>query len=178
MINRLNQIERNIAITLAHNPEKIAQLERVQDISWHLTGGDGIQIEAELYAGGIIRYLITGTRSGMTVTAKEPEHEIIRKPRGAKPWMTKSDYNRHAGDILEYVREIQSRERNRTTGDRLDSWKVPKDVRDIIDQTPYRLIDEYFGDFATDAGLVDYVRSNWDIDPDKYTWRELTEWSY
>jgi hypothetical protein len=70
------------------------------------------------------------------------------------------------------------RSANRTTGDRLDAMELPKDVRDIIDNTEYRILAEVFGDFYHSEPLVDYVRGNWDIDCEQYTWEELTNWTY
>lgn len=93
------QIARNIAVILKHNPHKIDQLKKVREISEHLTSDDGISIDIEYYGGGLVRYLITGTRCGMTVTAKEPEHKIVRKPRGAGVVFV-SWANIHAHDIL------------------------------------------------------------------------------
>lgn len=94
-----NQVARNIAVILKHNPRKVEQLKRVREICEHLTSDDGISIEIEYYGGGVVRYLISGTRCGMTITAKEPDHEIIRKPRGARAVFV-SWANIHAHDIL------------------------------------------------------------------------------
>lgn len=82
------QVARNIAVFLKHNPEKIAQLEKVQAITIWLTSDDWCEITCEMYEDGIERYLIRGTRSTMTITVKEPEHLLVRKPRGARPWYT------------------------------------------------------------------------------------------
>ena len=69
--------------------------------------------------------------------------------------------------------------RNYYTGKKLDDWKLPRDVRDVIDSTEYRLIDELFGDIGTAESLVDYVRAGWDCeDHERYTWEELTQWKY
>ena len=68
---------------------------------------------------------------------------------------------------------------NMTVGERLDHWGLPKDVRDVINNTEFRLIAELFGDFGTAEGLVDYIRANWDCeDHDRYDWWELNEWNY
>lgn len=67
---------------------KKAQLEMVQEISIHLTSDDGISIEVELYDNNICRFLITGTRSSMTITYNTLTWELCRKPRNAKPWYT------------------------------------------------------------------------------------------
>lgn len=82
-----NQIFRNIAVVLKHNPRKVEQLETVQSICLNLTSDDGIDIECELYSGSIARYLIQGTRSGMTITVNTLTNEIVRKRRGEQPWV-------------------------------------------------------------------------------------------
>ena len=83
-----NQVEKNIARILAGNTEKIKQLEKVEDISFHLTSDDGVDITCELYDNNIVRYLIKGTRCGMTITANTLTNEIMRKPRCIKPYRT------------------------------------------------------------------------------------------
>ena len=96
------QVETNIANIIRGNRKKIEQLEMVKEISSHLTSDDGIRIICELYTGNIARYLITGTRCSMTVTANTITGEIIRKPRGTKPWY--SDWvTTNATDILRKV---------------------------------------------------------------------------
>lgn len=80
------QVMRNIAVILKHNPEKVAQLEKVGDITFHLTSDDHVNITAELYRDGIARYLIEGTRCRATVTANLRTMELTRKPRNEKPW--------------------------------------------------------------------------------------------
>lgn len=80
------QIIRNIAVILKHNPQKVAQLEKVGDITVHLTSDDSAWCEVELYYNNIVRYLITGTRSSCTITADLKTMQVIRKPRNAKPW--------------------------------------------------------------------------------------------
>lgn len=79
-------IARNIAVILKHNPEKVAQVEKAQAITIWLTSDDWCTIDCEMYDDGIERYIIRGTRATVTVTAKEPEHLLTRKPRGARPW--------------------------------------------------------------------------------------------
>lgn len=83
-----NQVEKNIARILTGNTEKIRQLEKIEDISCHLTSDDGIDITCELYDNNIVRYLIKGTRCGMTITANALTNEIMRKPNGIKPYRT------------------------------------------------------------------------------------------
>lgn len=68
------------------NPKKREQLEKVRDISAHLTSADGIHVETEMYSGGIIRFCITGTRCGMVITYDPKTWKIVRKKRGEKPW--------------------------------------------------------------------------------------------
>lgn len=80
------QIIRNIAVILKHNPQKVAQLEKVGDITVHLTSDDSVWCEVELYDNNIVRYLITGTRSSCTITADLKTMRVIRKPRNIKPW--------------------------------------------------------------------------------------------
>ena len=100
------QIARNIANICFNNPEKEEQLEKVQDICFHLTSDDGISVETEIYADGIVRYLITGTRCNMTITAKEPEHKVIRKPRGISPAFISWDHM-HVSDIQDALDDIK-----------------------------------------------------------------------
>lgn len=103
-----NQIARNIAVLLVHNPDKIRQLEEVRDISSHLTSDDGVQIDAEIYGGGVVRYLIHGTRCSMTLTANTLTNELTRKPRGAEPvftaWLTMN-----TSDVFKVLEDIQRR---------------------------------------------------------------------
>ena len=82
------QIIKNIAVILSHNPAKVSQLEKITDICFHLTSDDGIDIDCEIYAGDIARYLITGTRCRMTITANTITNEITRKPYKARPIYT------------------------------------------------------------------------------------------
>lgn len=106
--NKCNEkaIARNIAINLYHNPQKEEQIRKVQDICFHLTSDDGISVDIEMYPRGIVRYLISGTRCSMTLTVREPEHEVIRKPNGLKPWMT--DWTHlHVNDILDILDNIK-----------------------------------------------------------------------
>lgn len=72
-----------------------------------------------------------------------------------------------------------ARDRNQMVADRLSSWDLPKDVRDIIDDTPINIIAEVYGDIGTSERLVDYVRGCFtEGDDDSYTWEELMEWKY
>ncbi len=100
------QIARNIAVILKHNPKKVDQLKKVGDICCHLTSDDGISVDWEYYGGGLVRYLITGTRCGMTVTANAITNEIQRKPRGARPVFIGWEHI-NVGDILNILEEIQ-----------------------------------------------------------------------
>lgn len=67
---------------------------------------------------------------------------------------------------------------NMTVGEKLESWELPKDVRDVINGTEFRLIAELFGDIGQPETLVQYVRSNWDIDVSQYEWDEIVKWKY
>ena len=67
---------------------------------------------------------------------------------------------------------------NMIVGERLENMELPKDVRDIINCTEFRLMAEVFGDFYQPESLVDFVRTYWDIDSEDYTWWELNEWKY
>ena len=72
-----------------------------------------------------------------------------------------------------------AKDRNRIVGERLDGWALPKDVRDVINATEYRLLAELFGDIGTSERLVEFVRAEWACDDyDKYDWWELHEWKY
>lgn len=105
--SRQSQIARNIAVILFHNPEKIRQLEQVKAICSHLTSDDGVCVDVEIYGGGVARYLIHGTRCGMTVTANTLTNEIMRKPRGAQPVFT-SWVSMNTSDVFEVLESIQS----------------------------------------------------------------------
>lgn len=102
------QIIRNIAVLIWDKPDKLAQLEKVQDISIHLTSDDGLRIMCEVYAGNVVRYLVQGTRSGMTITANSITREMMRKPRNSKPVYRKETYCIFAGDIMKQAAEIRS----------------------------------------------------------------------
>ena len=100
------QIIRNIANIIKNDSKKIKQLEAVQSISVNCTSDDHINIKCELYYSGIVRYLIEGTRSGMTVAAIAATGEIVRKKRGEKPWC-ECETDCWASDILEIVRGME-----------------------------------------------------------------------
>ena len=77
---------KNIVSILKDNPDKVRQLKAVQGISWTCTSDDYIWIDCELYQNHIVRYLIKGTHSSMTITANARTHEICRKKRNEVPW--------------------------------------------------------------------------------------------
>ena len=97
------QIIKNIARIIRNKENKIEQLDKVQSISIHCTSDDHIRIKCELYHGNIVRYLIEGTRSGMTITADALTNEIVRKPRNEKAWY-EAEVDCWASDILALVR--------------------------------------------------------------------------
>lgn len=97
---RKSNIQNLIAQAIKRNEIKRQQLEKVAEISCHLTSDAGISIDAELYDNNICRFLIRGTRCGMTITFNTLTWEIVRKPRGAKPWY-KTWEAANAWDILE-----------------------------------------------------------------------------
>ena len=101
-----DQIARNIARLIYDRPEKIRQLETVQSITAHLTSDDYVYITCELYRDGIARYLIRGTRSSMTITARVLSREACRKPRNERPWMD-AETSMWAGDILRKVEAMR-----------------------------------------------------------------------
>lgn len=78
----------HIARALKTSKKKRDQLQAVRDITVRFTGDDWVNVTVELYYGNIARYLITGTRSGMTVTMDIRTAEIIRKPKGLDPYYT------------------------------------------------------------------------------------------
>lgn len=82
----MDQIIKNIAYHIKGKEDKIRQLKAVQSISMTCTSDDHIKVDCEMYNDGIVRYLIEGTRSGMTITVNTRTNEIVRKPRNAKPW--------------------------------------------------------------------------------------------
>lgn len=101
------QIIRNIALAIRGNAKKIKQLETVQDITITCTSDDAINITAEIYADGIARYLIRGTRSSVTVTVKTTTNELVRKTRGTKPvFVTEIYSNVWMWEILDKVKEL------------------------------------------------------------------------
>ena len=101
------QVIKNIARIIKGNDKKIEQLQKVQSISIHCTSDDHIRIRCELYRNHIARYLIEGTRSGMTITANVITNEIARKPRGEKAWY-EAETDCWAGDILKLVEQNHS----------------------------------------------------------------------
>ena len=100
-----NQIFRNIAMILLHNPAKVEQLRRVQSICENLTSSDGVDIECELYSGNIARYLIRGVRASMTITANTTTYEIVRKRRGEQPWLV-ADVDCYCYEIFDMLDAI------------------------------------------------------------------------
>jgi len=101
-----NQIMQNIAVLIWDKPKKLEQLQKVGEITFTCTSDDYIYITAELYHNNLVRYLITGTRSCMTVTADPITRQILRKPRNLKPWaVTKTEC--WASDIRIIAEEIQ-----------------------------------------------------------------------
>ena len=97
---------KHIARIMSYNPNKARQVEKVASISFHLTSASSARVTCELYDGNIMRFLIVGTRSSCTITANTITNEIVRKPRGAKPWYeteidVEIDY-----DIMPRYREI------------------------------------------------------------------------
>lgn len=102
----LNITVKRIALAIHDKPEKIAQLQKVKDITVGLTSDDGIKISEELYNGGVIRWIITGTRSQMTITYNVNTKQIVRKARNEKPFMTSEYSNIYCYEILEYMKEI------------------------------------------------------------------------
>ena len=77
---------KHIARIMSYNPSKARQVEKVASISSHLTSASSARVTCELYDGNIMRFVIVGTRSSATITANTITNEIVRKPRGAKPW--------------------------------------------------------------------------------------------
>lgn len=101
-----NQILRNIAVLIWDKPKKLEQLQKVGEITFTCTSDDYSYITAELYHNNLVRYLITGTRSCMTVTADSITRQIIRKPRNLKPYMV-AETECWVRDIQIIIDEIQ-----------------------------------------------------------------------
>lgn len=99
-------IENLIAQVVRKHEVKRLQLEKVAEISCHLTSDAGIHITAELYNNNICRFLIEGTRCGMTITYHTLTLEIVRKPRGEKPWYTTTE-TANAWDILDKAERLK-----------------------------------------------------------------------
>ena len=102
----MTQVELTLANIIARNEKKFQQLETVQDITINCTSDDGIEIKLEMYDNHVVRYLIEGTRAKMTITYNTETKEVIRKPRGAKPWHT-SYCKSFCHDILCKASEIK-----------------------------------------------------------------------
>lgn len=79
-------VNRHIASFLRQNPKKWEQLDKVQGITISCTSDDHIHVQLEMYDNNIVRFLITGTRCNMVICGNALTHEIIRKPRNARPW--------------------------------------------------------------------------------------------
>lgn len=90
---------------LSHFNDKIMQLDKIQDISFHMTSDDVVNVTVELFNNNVIRYLITGTRCNMTLCFNSLSFALCRKPRGEVAWFTNS-FTCHAGDILRDARSI------------------------------------------------------------------------
>ena len=101
-----NQIMQNIAVLIWDKPKKLEQLQKVGEITFTCTSDDYIYITAELYCNNLVRYLITGTRSNMTITANPITRQIIRKPRNLKPYMV-AETECWVRDIQIIIDEIQ-----------------------------------------------------------------------
>lgn len=101
------QVARNIALLIWDKEKKLEQLDKVQGITVRCTSDDHINIICEIHHDGIVRYLIEGTRSGMTVTADTETREIVRLPRGSKACIT-CETDMWVGDIQKYVKKWQS----------------------------------------------------------------------
>ena len=93
------QVIKNIARIIRNNEKKIEQLEKVQGITMNCTSDDHIRIKCEMYQNNIVRYLIEGTMSGMTITANTLTNEITRKHRNEKAWY-EAEVDCWASDIL------------------------------------------------------------------------------
>lgn len=101
------QVVNNIALAIHDKPKKIKQLIAVQSITINCTSDDHIEIDCELYAGNIARYIVKGTRCNTTITVNTITNEIIRKPRNIKPiFITEIYWNVWAADILERIAEL------------------------------------------------------------------------
>lgn len=101
-------VARNIARILRENPRKVEELSRVRDITVHLTSDDGLRVTVELYRDHVVRFLIRGTRSGMTLTADVMTCILTRKRRNEKPWLS-DDVVTCAGDIFRALDDITRR---------------------------------------------------------------------
>ena len=102
------QVIKNIARIIRNNDKKIEQLQKVQGISINCTSDDHIRIKCELYQNNIARYLIEGTRSGMTITANTLTNELTRKHRNEKAWY-EAEIECWAEDILKLVERRNER---------------------------------------------------------------------
>lgn len=79
---------KKLVYILSIYPEKLAQFNKLCDRCYYLTSDTGITVSMEMYDGNIVRLVITGTRCQMTVCYNALTWELLRKPRGAKPWFT------------------------------------------------------------------------------------------
>lgn len=78
----------HIARLISKHPKKTEQFLKMWNITSWLTSDSGIWITFELYPDHTARAIITGTRSGMTITYNTWTDELTRKKRGAKPLYT------------------------------------------------------------------------------------------
>ena len=96
-----------MASAIAKNSKKYEQLLTVNDICHTLTSDGGIDVNAEIYSGNIVRYLIKGTRCSMTLTFNTITYEIVRKKRNERPIYT-DDFHTYAYYIIDAVNEIKA----------------------------------------------------------------------
>lgn len=99
------QIARNIAWAIHGHPEKIAQLEKVWEITVHLTSDDWARVEIEAYHDHYYRYRIFGVRSSATVTVDPRTNTLRKKGRGEKPWF-RDWIDLQISDILRLVADM------------------------------------------------------------------------
>ena len=86
-INKITEsAEMHLRTALRENQKKKSQFQKVVDFSQNLTSQDTLDVIVELYDDNIVRYLIEGTRSSMTLTVNALTNEVKRKPRNVRPW--------------------------------------------------------------------------------------------
>lgn len=78
---------------LKENPKKKSQVKSAMKATLYYTSSDDCEVTLELYpTHNIVRYVITGIHSNVTITYDTKENKLARKPRGVEPFYTETAY--------------------------------------------------------------------------------------